>query len=153
MSTHVSVGRVTVDQVRPYRLAWLRRGTPSRNVVFPGDDADSTVHVLARDADGRPAGIASWMECASPDRPSQPALQLRGMAVAPELRRLRVGADLIEAGMALAAERGLHWVWANARDSALGFYVAQGFDVVGEGFTTEDTQLPHHRILRAVRAI
>jgi GNAT superfamily N-acetyltransferase len=144
------VESVPVAEVRPYRLEWLRRGTASENVVFGGDDAPGTVHLVARAPGGEPAGVASWMRSACPDRPGEPALQLRGMAVDPARRRQGVGAALIEAGMALAAEQGAVWVWANARDSALDFYVAAGFEVVGEGFVTADTQLPHHRIVRAV---
>ncbi len=39
-------------------------------------------------------------------------------------------------------------MWANARDTALGFYAAHGFEVVGDGFVTTDTRLPHHRVVR-----
>ena len=34
-----------------------------------------------------------------------------------------------------------------ARDSALDFYLANGFTVSGAGFRTTDTDLPHHRIV------
>lgn len=146
----LGVAAVDAEAVRPYRLAWLRRGTASEVVEFPGDDDPGTVHLLATAPDGTAAGVATWMPVASPDRPGEPALQLRGMAVDPTRRRQGVGRALIDAGMALAAERGLAWVWANARDSALAFYTAAGFAVVGEGFVTADTQLPHHRILRRV---
>jgi GNAT superfamily N-acetyltransferase len=149
----VTVTSVPVGEVRPYRLAWLRRGTASENVVFTGDDASDTVHLLARGSDGAPAGVASWMHSPSPDRPGEPALQLRGMATDPARRRQGVGRALVDAGMTLAGERGLTWVWANARDSALDFYRAAGFEVVGDGFVTADTQLPHHRILRLAMPI
>jgi GNAT superfamily N-acetyltransferase len=149
----IVVDPVPVEAVRPYRLRWLRRGTASENVVFTGDDDADTVHLLARGPDGAPAGVASWMVASSPDRPGEPALQLRGMATDPAHRRQGVGRALIEAGMLLAAERGLPWVWANARDSALDFYRSAGFDVVGDGFVTADTELPHHRILRRTTPI
>jgi hypothetical protein len=38
-------------------------------------------------------------------------------------------------------------VWANARDSALGFYERAGFTVAGDGFVTDDTRLPHHAVV------
>jgi GNAT superfamily N-acetyltransferase len=149
----VALEAVSVEEVRPYRLQWLRRGTASENVVFTGDDDAETVHLLARGSDGAPAGVASWMHAASPDRPGEPALQLRGMATDPARRRQGVGRALVDACVALATERGLTWVWANARDSALDFYRSAGFEVVGDGFVTADTQLPHHRILRRTTAI
>lgn len=145
-----AVVAVAADAVRPYRLAWLRRGTASEDVTFPGDDDPATVHLVATASDRTPVGVASWMEAASPDQPGDPALQLRGMAVDPARRRQGVGRALIDAGLARAAERDLVWVWANARDTALAFYAAEGFEVVGDGFVTTDTQLPHHRILRRV---
>ena len=149
----VAVTAVPVGEVRPFRLQWLRRGTASENVNFTGDDDADTVHMIARAADGTPAGVASWMHAASPDRPGEPALQLRGMATDPARRRQGIGRVLVDAGVTLATERGLTWVWANARDSALDFYRSAGFEVVGDGFVTADTQLPHHRILRRTTAI
>jgi len=143
------VEEVTVAEVRPYRVEYLRRGTASENVVFAEDDLAGTRHLAVRGSNGRLVAISSWNDAASPDRPGEPALQLRGMAVAPDHRRQGLGETLIVAGLALAVERRAAWVWANARDSALAFYTSAGFEVIGDGFVTADTQLPHHRILRA----
>jgi predicted GNAT family N-acyltransferase len=128
----------------------LRDGTPSDDVTFDADHEATTRHLVVRDVDGAVVATSTWIERASPDHPDAPALQLRGMAVAPERRGQRLGARLIDAGVALAAERGCTIVWANARDSALEFYIAQGFAVIGDGFLTHDTRLPHHRIWRPV---
>ncbi len=43
---------------------------------------------------------------------------------------------------------GAETVWANARDTALGFYRRHGFEVVDDGFLDATTALPHHRIRR-----
>lgn len=145
----VAVVAVPVDEIRPARLEYLRRGTASHHVVFAEDDLPGTVHYAVR-ADSQLVAISSWSDSASPDRPGERALQLRGMAVAPTHRRLGLGERLIAAGVELARDRGAAWVWANARDTALDFYRATGFEVVGDGFVTADTQLPHHRILRKV---
>lgn len=142
---------VTVDEVRPFRLAYLRQGTASHDVVFAEDGDRRTRHLAIRRGDGRLVAISSWNVAESPDRPGESALQLRGMAVSPDARRQGLGEALIEAGVALAAKRQAAWVWANARDTALAFYRSVGFDVVGDGFVTADTRLAHHRILRAVR--
>ncbi len=139
---------VTVADVRPLRRAVLRRGTPTDDVTFPGDDDPTTRHLAVRDGTGAVIAASTWMERPSPDRPDRRGLQLRGMAVADVHQGRGLGAVLVEAGVALAAERGISVVWAHARDSALDFYAAQGFGVVGEGFLTADTQLPHHRIVR-----
>ena len=39
-------------------------------------------------------------------------------------------------------------VWARARDTALAFYLDHGFTVEGDGFIDEQTQKPHHLIVR-----
>lgn len=144
---------MTVDEIRPYRLEYLRRGTASHDVVFAEDDLPGTCHLAVRGDDGRLLAISSWNPAESPDRPGQPGLQLRGMAVAPDHRRRGFGEALIAAGLELAARQGVTVVWANARDTALPFYTALGFEVVGEGFVTADTRLPHHRIVRQVGAV
>ena len=141
---------VTAAETYAIRRRVLRDGTPSDDVTFDADDEPATRHLVIRDAAGIVIATSTWIERESPDHPGVLALQLRGMAVAPEQRGRRLGARLIDAGLSLAAERGCPIVWANARDSALEFYVGQGFAVVGDGFLTHDTRLPHHRIWRPV---
>ena len=41
---------------------------------------------------------------------------------------------------------GVELLWAHARDTALSFYTRAGFTVVGDGFVTPDTGLPHHLV-------
>ena len=93
---------------------------------------------------------STWTPRPFPDRPDEPAVQLRGMAVSAAHRGRGLGAAMIAAGLEDARRRGAVLVWANARDSALDFYVANGFAVVGDGFRTTDTDLPHHRIVQQV---
>jgi GNAT superfamily N-acetyltransferase len=73
-------------------------------------------------------------------------VQLRGMAVAPDEQGHGYGAVLLTAGIERFVTTGATELWANARDTALDFYRRHGFEVVGEGFVTRDTGLPHHRI-------
>lgn len=148
LSRQPTVEVVSAEDLHAIRKTVLRDGTPSDDVQFPGDDDADAVHTAIRDAAGTVIASASWFEVESPDAPGAPALQLRGMAVAAGGRRQGLGERLIAAGAALAAERGITLLWANARDTALDFYRAAGFEVVGEGFVTRDTVLPHHRIIR-----
>lgn len=150
MTDDVCVVPVAAVETYELRRRVLRDGTPSDDVTFDADHESTTCHLVIRDAYGVVVATSTWIERSSPDHPGTPALQLRGMAVAPEGRRRRLGARLIDAGVALAAERERLIVWANARDTALDFYVAQGFTIIGDGFVTHDTRLPHHRIWRPV---
>ena len=139
---------VKVDDIYALRLEVLRRGTPSDNVHFAQDSHPHTRHLAVRDETGVVVAASTWSPSPFPDRPDEPAIQLRGMAVGAEHRGNGLGAAMIAAGLDEARRRGAVLVWANARDSALDFYVANGFEVVGEGFRTTDTDLPHHRIVQ-----
>ena len=57
---------------------------------------------------------------------------------------------LLAAGRGTGGRRRRHNVWANARDTALGFYARHGFEVLEPGHVDATTGLPHHHI-RLVR--
>jgi GNAT superfamily N-acetyltransferase len=144
----MNVEPVAVEELYAIRMDVLRRDTPSDDVHFDHDADNATRHLAVRDAAGTVIAASTWTPRPFPDDPGEPAMQLRGMAVRGEHRRLGLGAAMIAAGVADARSRGFRLVWANARDSALDFYVANGFAVAGEGFRTTDTDLPHHRIVK-----
>jgi GNAT superfamily N-acetyltransferase len=144
----MKVVAVKVEEIYDLRFEVLRSDTPSDNVDFPHDRDPETVHLAVRDESGAVIAASTWAPKPFPGRPDDAAVQLRGMAVAAEHRGRGLGAAMVAAGVADARRRGATLVWANARDSALEFYVANGFAVVGEGFRTPDTDLPHHRIVQ-----
>lgn len=133
----------------PLRRTVLRNDTPSTDVVLDGDDDSTTLHLGVVDQDGRVIAISTWIRRPFPEHPADaPAVQLRAMAIEPGLQRTGVGRLLVERGLERAASDGVAVVWANARDTALGFYTALGFEVLGDGFVDAATSLPHHRIAR-----
>jgi predicted GNAT family N-acyltransferase len=134
-STALTVEQVPVDAVLPLRSAVLRGGGPAGT---PGDEDPATVHLAARTADGAVAGVVRLAPAPCPWRPAARApWQLRGMATAPPVRGTGVGRALVEAGVALVAERGGDLVWCNARLTAAGFYERMGFTVVTDPFDIE----------------
>ena len=140
----LTVVEITAADTHPLRLQVLRNDTPTAIVTFPEDDLPGTFHLGARDADDHIVAISTWIP-----RPfhEEPAIQLRGMATAPQMQGQGAGAMLLEAGCRRAA--GIApLVWARARDSALSFYLRHGFVVDGEGFIDDQTQKPHHFIVR-----
>jgi GNAT superfamily N-acetyltransferase len=148
---------ISTEQTHALRRAVLRRGTPTDEVRFVEDEWPGVVHLGVFDGGvfdrgvlvgGVLVGTSTWVPRPRPERPSVPAVQLRGMATADSHRGRGVGAALVGAGCAQAWAAGAQLVWANARDAALGFYVAHGFEVVGEGFVDATTQLPHHVVER-----
>jgi predicted GNAT family N-acyltransferase len=137
------VVELTAEETYPLRLAVLRNDTPSRAPGFTEDGLPGTVHLGIRVGD-QVVAISTWVL-----RPYEgaPAVQVRGMATAAELRGQGLGGLLLEAGCARAALVG-PLVWARARDTALPFYLRHGFSVVGDGFVDDVTGKPHHVITR-----
>ena len=116
-------------------------------VIFPLDADPETVHfAIVDDASAAVLAVSTWGPAQPPVGPG-PGVQLRGMAVDGGSRGIGLGRLLVRRGLEWARGRGAVVAWANARDSALGFYEREGFTVSGEGFITADTGLPHHVII------
>jgi thiamine transport system ATP-binding protein len=140
-----AVVTLEASQTHPLRRSVLRRGTPSKEVTYAQDDLDTTVH-LGVQRGGRIVAVSSWAPEAWSGAPGVPAVRLRGMAVDWALQGTGVGAALVAAGIERAWADEARLVWASARDSALSFYRAMGFEVVGEVFIDAATGMDHHFI-------
>lgn len=139
---------LTTEQTHPLRLEVLRHDTPSKVVSFPEDGWPGTRHLGVID-NGTLVGTSTWIPRPFDGLPEVAAVQLRGMATARSHQGRGVGAALLEAGCLRAVADEAELVWANARDTALGFYTAHGFAVVGDGFVdASTTQMPHHVVIR-----
>jgi GNAT superfamily N-acetyltransferase len=137
------------EETHPLRRAVLRNGTPSSEVVFDGDELDTTFHLGVRIGEDVVA-ISTWLERPYPDRPADHAFQIRGMATVDAHRGEGLGAQLLEAGIQRCRSAGAALVWARARDTALRFYVRHGFATVGVGYVDLTTGLPHHDVIRVI---
>ncbi len=143
-----SVVELDATDTHPLRAAVLRNDTPSRDLVLDGDDEPTTIHLGVRDSDGELVAVSTWLRRSPPGDGSAVGVQLRAMATAPSVRGQGAGDALLTAGIARArATTPDAIVWARARDSALGFYVRHGFEVVEPGFMDEATGRPHHVII------
>jgi predicted GNAT family N-acyltransferase len=77
-----------------------------------------------------------------------PSVRLGRMAVAREHRGRGLGAALLAAAHALAAERGAREVAIHAQTSALGFWERAGYVAEGAGF--EEAGIPHVAMRRTL---
>jgi predicted GNAT family N-acyltransferase len=136
-------------ETHPLRRAVLRTGTPSSEVVFDGDELDTTFHLGVRVGEDVVA-ISTWLQRPYPDRPADHAFQIRGMATVDAHRGEGLGAQLLAAGIERCRSEGAALVWARARDTALPFYVRHGFATVGVGYVDLTTGLPHHDVIREI---
>ncbi len=134
----VTIRPILAEATHPLRQEVLRAGMPPEASIYPGDDDTRTTHLGAFDPAGTLVGIATL--CKPEDRVAgqapyhSPGLRFRGMAVAPAWQRKGVGGLLLTAVRHLARERGARELWANARETAVGFYVKKGFKVVSSEF-------------------
>jgi GNAT superfamily N-acetyltransferase len=117
---------------------------------YPEDEYPDVVHLGINQA-GDVIATSTWFLEECPEAPGLVAMQLKGMAVDTSLQTAGFGAQLIAAGVALAADRNAEIVWARARDSAIGFYEKCGFSIAGDGFIDESTDMPHHIVVRTLQ--
>ena len=137
------------EETHALRRTVLRNDTPSDEVVFDGDDLESTFHLGVR-VDGQVVAISTWLDRAYPDRPGDRGFQVRGMATVAARRGEGFGTRLLTAGIERCRSEGAALVWARARDTALPFYVRHGFTPVGLGYVDLTTGLPHHDVIREI---
>lgn len=144
-----AVTSVALADIMPLRVAVLRKGTPATECNYPEDNYPDVVH-FAIFHEGTAIATSSWFIKECPELPGVPAMQLKGMAVADHVQGEGLGALLIDAGIALATERGATIAWARARDSAMGFYERLSFVSTGDGFIDGPTAMPHHIVVRTL---
>lgn len=149
MKSQTEVREVEPAQVLALRQSVLRPGRALAAAVFDGDDEPGTLH-LAAFLEQDIIGAASLFRRAFPFEKVL-SWQLRGMAVAPELRRQGIGHALLQFCVARVAQRGGGLLWCNARAEAAGFYRVAGFEFVGEEFEIPSVG-PHFLMARRVGA-
>ncbi|MCA2217837.1 GNAT family N-acetyltransferase [Jidongwangia harbinensis] len=94
--------------------------------------------------------VVSHARWPCPDAPEQPARYFWAMAVDGAHRGRGAGRRLLAAVADRARSAGESILWADARASAVGFYVACGARVVGPPYVDEVTGLTDRRVLLPV---
>jgi len=141
--TSVEIHRISAVETYDLRARVLRDGNLA-SVRTPDDDLPGAWHLGARRS-GRLVGVASFYPQPCPCAPDLEAVQLRFMAVDPPSQGGGVGRELLDHAVRALRHGQVPLLWANGRDTALGFYERAGFSVVGEGFIHEPG-LPHHLV-------
>lgn len=140
------VVEIDAEATHDLRRRVLRDDRPDADVHFPEDDAPGTFHLGAVAEEGAVLAVASFTPEGTPHRPTSRCVRVRGMAVEPGVQGTGVGRLLLEAAVDHLRREGFEVLWANGRDSVLGFYERLGWQVLGVGFTTV-TGIPHHVVL------
>lgn len=139
---------VEIDAGATYALRRrvLRDSWPGSEVAFAEDGAPGALHLGVIDGDDVLVAVASFSPEATPHRPAARAARLRGMAVEPTVQRSGAGRRLLEVGADRLRAARFELLWANGRDSALGFYRRLGWQVLGDGFR-DANGVPHHVVM------
>lgn len=126
---HQSTGRQELDRIHQLRYEILRKphNLSFESAAFPGDDLESTIHILAQNGDLLIGCVTLMCDA------SKPSIQLRGMAVALENQKSGVGRSILETAHSIASQKKKS-LWCNARFSAIGFYERNGWKTEGELF-------------------
>ena len=144
----IEIRRAGVRELIDLRHAVLRQGLPRSEAVFPGDDAPSSRHYGAF----RGAEVLCCATLHLNEWAGEAAYQLRGMATAPEARRMGLGKRVMEfMEQDLRAAGGTLLMWCNARVPAVEFYRSMGWEVVSDPFEIP-TAGPHVRMVKWLRA-
>jgi len=121
---------VASEVTLPLRQQVLRPRLTVADVVFPGDDAPDTAHVVAVLPDGTVVGTATTMREAAPWGAA--GWRLRGMATDETVRDRGIGSRLLTAVIDHVRGDGGGLLWCNARVRAIPFYERGGLRTRGE---------------------
>ncbi|HTT58686.1 MAG TPA: GNAT family N-acetyltransferase [Acidimicrobiales bacterium] len=144
------VERVDASRLYDLRRRVLRNNDPSVSVEEPRDHDAGSRHYAGLLED-RVVASASFYPSRTSTRPEPLSYQLRFMAVDPDVQGHGYGTRLLARAEDSLRAMGVEQLWANARDTALGFYESTGWRVVeGSAHISAVTNLAHHRIAKVL---
>jgi GNAT superfamily N-acetyltransferase len=146
------VATVDASELHELRRRVLRGDNPLANVDDPRDTEEDSLHVAGFLGD-RLVVSSSFYTSTSPTAHELTTYQLRYMATDFDVQGRGYGERVLNTALDILRRRGVQQVWANARDSALGFYSSTGWSVLdGTQHLSHETQLPHTAIVKNLDA-
>ncbi len=116
---NVTFDLVDVSEILAFRQAMLWPNKPLDHVSLAEDD--TATHICAR-LDQKIIAAGSFFL-------NNDAARLRKLAVDPEFRGQRLGAELVTIGSQRMIAEGAKVLWCDARVESVGFYERLGFEV------------------------
>ena len=120
----------------PIRHLVLRPHQALEDCDYPNDRNPDSFHLGAYEGD-QLIGIGSFYKEKHEALNGWIQWRLRGMATHPDFRDRHIGSKLLEFAMDQLKAKRSDLLWCNARESAGGFYMKQGFVTKGEPFSIE----------------
>ncbi len=137
-----TIHEITLNETFPLRSKVLLNGGPFEQCVFTQDGKMEAVHYGLKEADALIAIVSMYKRTLDLERlpqtlyvlAKQPAWQVRGMAVAPEMQRLGHGKRLLEEAFRLSIKKWspADYVWCYSLPQSTKFYDQLGFITIGE---------------------
>jgi len=144
------VRRVDPEILYDLRRRVLRADNPDVSVAYVRDTEETSMHFGGFLGD-RVVVSASLYPSESPINPELKAFQLRYVATDFDVQGIGLGGivlDVIEDELKVL---GVEQVWANGRDTALGFYRAHSWQLIaGSEHLSPETNLPHTIIYKSL---
>ncbi|HDZ16189.1 MAG TPA: GNAT family N-acetyltransferase [Methylophaga aminisulfidivorans] len=147
--TLMKINEIPSQDTLQLRNDILRPGKARSECVFEGDNAQKTRHFGAFDDAANIEGIVSVYCNQNPLISHEVAYQIRAMATSRQSRGQGIGRLLLSAAEEYAKTAGASVVWANARQSAIGFYKKAGYDVISEEFVIDGIG-PHYLVSKSL---
>lgn len=141
----IEIRQIQATDTYPIRKAELRKNV-SLSHKMTDDEDNETLH-LGLFNDGELVGIASFMRASNSAFEENGQYQLRGMATAAKAQGRGYGRMLLEQAEKSLKEKGVRFVWCNARIIALDFYLKMGYEVQGSVFDIPEIG-PHMRMYK-----
>lgn len=125
-ATNIQLKPICTKDTYMVRHPVLRNGLPIETCAFDRDEDNDTLHLGAY-TDKKLIGVLTLL-------PNASDVQLRGMAVLPEMQKLGIGYQLILEAEKRVIQMGISLLWMNARLIAVPFYERCGYQKQGGKF-------------------
>ncbi len=142
----MKIQKIQASDTLALRKKILRPDFSLAQCNYLGDSDISTYH-LGCMINNDLSGIVSIYNRANEDLHSGIGYQIRAMATCEKVRGQGVGLKLLREAENMAFNLGADYVWANARATAIGFYVKAGYKVIGKEFHVDGVG-PHFIVYR-----
>jgi GNAT superfamily N-acetyltransferase len=144
------IERVSADELHDLRRRVLRDDDPAVYRPDPRDEEPTSFHYGGY-LGARLIVSASFFPSAPPMNTALNTFQLRYMATDFDVQGRGYGALVLAYAEEDLRERGAEQLWANGRDTALGFYESVGWlRVEGSEHLSAETMLPHTVIFKGL---
>ncbi len=151
MTEQLRVKAVAASALHDLRRRVLRNNDPAAPVADRRDDESTARHFGGYLGD-RLVVSGSFYPSSFEENSEYVTHQLRYLAVDADLQGRGFGRILMRAAETRLCSEGVEQLWANGRDSALGFYDSTGWRrVPGSEHLSPETQLPHTVIYKVLR--